>query len=226
MWPQKRTQLGSETPSDLVLRWKREVLVRYSGKTMAVKLDLDPIGQRKEDGLEGSLRYGRPYYVLGGISYSPYPITLQDFTRSVLSMVADSGHASDMGSYLSCQWMTTAVFHRPQALIPSMVASPPPKTEDMMGQPISLLLCLIVSEGYTKKIPRLVWSQSGGTLWQAGVSWSGRSQRLFGDHLLLKTVGIPPWMLSALLLVCVTEGGRTTEWTQLLLARLVSLSLS
>lgn len=38
--------------------------------------------------------------------------------------------------------------------------------------------------------------------------------------------GYPPWMLSALLLVHVTEGVRTREWTQPLLARLVFLSLS
>lgn len=81
MCPQKRTKLSSGTPSDPVLGWKREGLRRYSGKTLAVKLDLDPTGLRKEiGGVEGSLVYGSLCCILGGISYSPYPITLQDFT--------------------------------------------------------------------------------------------------------------------------------------------------
>jgi len=84
MWPQKRTKLSSETPSDLVHVWIKEGLRRYSGKTIATKLGLDPTGLRKEgDGREMSLECGSLYYIWGGISYSLYPIILQDFTQSL-----------------------------------------------------------------------------------------------------------------------------------------------
>lgn len=120
---------------------------------------------RRVTGIWKPVLYFRGNFILT-LSYNPAGLHL-----ICSSTVADSGHASDAGSQFSVQRMITAIFNRPPALVPSTVASPPPKTADMMGQPVSLLLCLIVSEGYTKTFPRLVWTQSGGTLWKTRVCW-------------------------------------------------------
>lgn len=72
-----KTQFWDTIRYIIGLESKREGLGRCNGKTRAVKQDLDPTRLRKEeDRWEGSLAYGSLHYILGGLSYSPYPVSL------------------------------------------------------------------------------------------------------------------------------------------------------